>query len=332
MTIVIQSGASGGGGTTTSQGLYVDDIVYRLVRDCGDYPPDSVLIWRWLRDRYRRVWRACDWSFAHKECQLITDAEISSDSVTVTNGSTTVTETTSDAKWTSSVIGMRFRKTGDSTRYTIANWTNSNPDTLTLDRAYEGTSGTVQGYKIFQDTYALATDTGEVGNIVDTTTSRGLLQTSLQELDVWIPSRPGSGNPTYWALAGLDANNVNQIQLYPCPKESRGYLIRYTQEGPLLVGGASQLIPPIFESLLVAGWKADYWGWRANLEDPLPSGVEQAWYGSYEMQFAKELQEMVSHEFRSSVPVRVKLADRYTGHRYLRASKFASRHSSWELP
>lgn len=330
MPIVVQPGIPTP--AVTGQQTYLDDLVYRLVRDCGDTPPDSVLVWRWLRDRYRRIWGACSWSFAQKEYQVITTAAISSDSVTVTKGSATVTETTSDSKWTTAVIGRKFRASPDSTWYTISNYSNANPDTLTLDRVYEGTSATLAGYKIFQDTYSLSSDTGEITALLDTTRGFPLEQISLQESDRMYPGRATSGGPFMWALAGMDTSNIPKIQFYPIPSESHGYLVRYIQQPPYLVSGSSVIIPQVFESLLVNGWKADYWGWRSTLSTPSPSGAEQGWYGTYEMAFMRELNEMVAREYRSSVPTKLHLHPRYTWHRALRSNKFGSRHYFWELP
>jgi hypothetical protein len=331
MPVVLQP-ASPVASTTATQGIAVDDLVYRLVRECGDVPPDSVLTWRWLRDRYRRIWGACPWEFSKKEYRLVTVAPISSDSVTVTNASTTVTETTSDGKWTSSVIGRKFRRTADNTWYDISSYTNSNPDTLTLDRNYEGTSGATAGYKIFQDTYSLADDTGEITSIVNTSNGGELTQVTLQELDCGFPNRATTGTPVYYALAGRDSNNIMRVQLYPIPDAIRGFMVRYIQEAPFLVSGASIIIPQVFESLLVAGWKADYWSWRSTLTNPAPTGIEQAWYGTHESEFARELQEMVNREYRSCGPKRFVPHSRYTWHRDYRANKSVPRHTIWELP
>jgi len=292
-----------------------------FVRECGDRPPDGVLALRWLNDRYRQIWGAVPWGFAHKNAILQTTAQIESDSVTVTNASLTVTETTSDAKWTSAVVGREFRATGDNEYYTIAGYTNANPDTLTLDRVYEGTTGTVHGYSVHQRIYALSSEVGQILTMTDLNHQRPLERVSQQELDYIDPSRATYGEPRWYAPSGRDGNDIQQVELYYIPDEAYGISYSYIQEAPYVVGGEAKLVPQVFQSLLKHGWKADYWHWRCAFEDA--RGAEQAQAGQEELLFQYELNQMIAREMQNEPPKRIEMAGQYTSHRYRRgAGKF----------
>lgn len=302
--------------TASSQGRDVGSILAQFMRECGDRPPDPVLALVWLNDRYRQIWAAAPWNFARKDALLSVVDDITSDSVTVTNGSATVTETTSDSKWTSAVIGRYFRKTGDNQAYQISSYANANPDTLTLDRVYEGTSGTVKGYRIYQNIYSLATDVGQIEFFVDLKNQRELQRVDRAYLDAAFPNRPDPGPPLYWAPIGRDSNDIQQIELYPIPDAAFGISYRYVQEAPYITGGEAKTVPQVFEALLKAGLLSNYWSWRAAHDDA--TGQEQARSGYYELEFSKQLNEMVVREYQNEPQRSLELMPQYTWHRTIR--------------
>ena len=329
MPVVVQQ-STPSAATSSSQGRSADGLLETFQREAGDRPADSVLALRWLGERYRQVWASVPWEFARKADTLQTVDDITSDSVTVTINSTTVTETTSDSKWTSAVIGRKFRATGDDEYYTIDGYSNANPDTLTLDRAYVEATATVKGYKIFQNLYSLNAEVGQIQEIVDLTTGKPLERVNIQWLANAFPERATVGPPKVWAPAGRDSNDIQQIELYPVQDAIRSYEYRYIQEAPYVEGGDAALVPQVFESLLRHGWLANYWSWRSRQDDA--TGQENAWFGQEELLFQKELNEMVARESQNMLPQKLKLARRFTRHRALRSLPYRSFHSADELP
>jgi hypothetical protein len=328
MPVVVRTSAPSAS-TASNQGRDAGEILETFIRECGDRPPDGLLALRWLNDRYRQIWGAVPWNFAKKNAILQTTAEITSDSVTVTNGSTTVTETTSDGKWTSSVVGREFRADSDNEYYTISAYSNANPDTITLDRAYEGTTGTVHGYTIFQRIYTLANDVGQILTMTDLNHQRPLECVSQQELDYVDPNRGTYGEPRWYAPIGRDSNDIQQVELSFIPDEAYGISYSYVQEAPYITGGEAKLVPQVFQSLLKHGWKADYWHWRCAFEDA--RGAEQAYAGQEELLFQYELNQMIAREMQNEPPKRMQLANQYVSHRYQRG---AGKFQKWnhELP
>ena len=301
-----------------------------MQRECGDRPPDGLLALRWLNDRYRQIWQASPWEFARKRDVFTTADDITSDSVTVTNLSATVTETTSDGKWSASVIGRKFRATGDDEYYGIAGYSNANPDTLALADAYVGATATVKGYRIFQNLYSLNVEVGQLEGITDLSTGVPLREVNAAWLDSAFPNRSGVGIPRVYAVLGRDANDIQQVELYPIPNDDRIYEYPYVQEAPYLTGAEAKLVPQVFEQLLKSGWLADYWGWRATMDDA--TGQERAHAGYNELLFSRQLQEMAVREAQNQGPSVIRLAPRYVRHRYIRSWPFRLRHNADEMP
>jgi hypothetical protein len=238
--------------------------------------------------------------------------------VTVTEGSTTVTETVTDENtWSTDIEGRYFRAAGDNAFYPISSFTDGTPDSLTLARPYEGETGTDKSYSIFQHIYSLGSDVGRLDGISDVNQVKYLREISSDHLDAAFPNRGDYGESALWANAGRDVNDIQQVELYYVPSSVRGLQYRYKQEAPYLTGGDSSVVPQIFTSLLRHGWKADYWRWRGSMDDA--TGQEQAWSAQEEMLFSKELVEMSARELQNRPPMKMRLADRYTRHRFYRA-------------
>lgn len=319
MPIVEQGGIVAS--TTSSQGVAVDSLISRFARECGDFPPDGKLALNWLEDRYRQVWSASDWPFAIKFGVFQTVAKITAGTVTVTNNSATVSETTTnDNGWSSSVEGRFFRATGDNTFYEIPTFTNGTPDTITLQRVYEGSTATEKGYTIFQHVYSLGSDVGRIENLVDLNQGQPLREVNQNHLDMVFPNRPSYGEPQLWANSGRDENDIYQVELYYIPSSVRSFQYRYIQEAPYLTSGDQKTVPHAFESMLRHGWKADYWRWRATMNDA--KGQEGAWAAQEELLFNKELSEMSAREAQNRPPQKIKMAERYIRHRFKRNNRY----------
>ena len=92
---------------------------------------------------------------------FVTKAELTTGTVSVTNGSTTVTSKDASGNdadnFTNVSAGDYIKVANDNTTYEVASVdTASSPDTVTLSDAYLGTTDADATYKIFQDTYALS--------------------------------------------------------------------------------------------------------------------------------------------------------------------------------
>lgn len=301
-----------------------------MQREASDAPPDILLAREWLRHRYATVLERQPWNFLHKEATFSTVAEITAGTVTVTLGSATVTETTSNANgWSSSVEGRYFRRDGDNEFYPIDTFGDANPDTLTLNRVYEGATATASGYTIFQRYYALASDLREVLSMARINDSPGEMEeVSQDQINIGIGNRPTLGIPFFWAMAGMNSSNVPRVELYPIPDEARGILYHYLQSTPDLADGDTTIFPQVTYGLLRSGWLADYWSWRCARSDAPSQCIAMS--QKMEAEFERRLKEMEIREVGNMAPQRLKFARRHTAHRL--GSKFGHSSATLRLP
>jgi len=295
-----------------------------MVLECGDNPPNPVISLDWLQHRYESILSRAPFNFLVIEATFNTVAEITAGTVTVTLGSATVTETTSNANgWSSSVVNRYFRASGDTEFYLIDAFGDANPDTLTLNRVYEESTATTKGYRIFQRFYSLASDVREVISMVRIDSPVPMIESSQAELDYAFPHRSRLGNPGIYSPAGTDSSDNLQVELYPIPDEAKGILYRYIQETPALIDADVNLIPQVPFGLLKSGWMSDYWSWR-NAFDNAPANAANL-SAQKEAEFEKRLAELVLREAANIPPVKLRLSDRLIRHRVRRVNKFGRR-------
>lgn len=104
-----------------------------------------------------RLYQYHDWPYYldFKNGVITTNDDYVTGTIDVTNGSTAVTG--NSTVWTSAMVDRKIRVSSERPYYRIAS-INTGAQTLVLDRAYQGDTGTAQGYAIFQDEYRLNPD------------------------------------------------------------------------------------------------------------------------------------------------------------------------------
>ena len=302
----------------------------QVMRECGDHPADPLLAQQWFQDRYNSVCERAPWPWLLRESTFSTVAAITAGTVTVTAGSATVSETTTNANgWSSSVEGRYFRRDGDSEFYPIDTFTNGTPDTLTLNRVYEGDTGTVKGYTIFQRIYSLASDCRMVLNMCVIDSPTPMIEVSQMQMDDAILNRPSEGSPpSYWASIGRDSSDLMRVELYPSPDEAHGILYHYIQSTPTVADQDASIIANVNHSVLRAGWMSNYWAWRAAHDDaPAERCLEMS--KRYELEFERRLQEMVIRECPNWAPQPLRWRHRVWKHR---RGKFDTARDNIRLP
>lgn len=173
-----------------------------------------------------------------KRTTLTTAAPITTGTVAVTNGSTTVTSKDASGvdadNFGSVAAGQYFRVTGDETSYQIDSVdTSLSPDTATLETAYVGTTATAASYTILQDEYSVSdTDFGELrvvgfGEAVQWYSgvpgSRPRAEVKVVEHRTLFDAcggdfhRDESGKPVLVARQGSDSSNNPVFKLWPYP-------------------------------------------------------------------------------------------------------------------
>jgi hypothetical protein len=278
------------------------------------------LIDGWLNKRYARVLQATDWKGieAHATIQTQAAYQSSTDSVTLTVGSAAVTG--AGTAWTNAITGQKFYRPGDNAIYGA---TYVSSTSLTLDRAFEGdgvdAAGTVftaAQYVLMQNVYGLPPDCSSVVSILNPVDGLPMDGMSKAELDRSVGPRTLIDNPEIYAIYDdspeTDPPVLHQVEFYPPPRYSRGFVLDYRRAALGFDGGntSGSPLPFVTDGVLLAGVRADI----AKELKELGQAV------AYEAEFDGELKAVikVEHEQRRKKPV-MRMAARFTRHRFLRA-------------
>ena len=213
-----------------------DDLLAEIALD-GD-SDTRTKIKRFLNRSYRRVATAYSWEELRTTARITTVAPYSTGTVDVTNGSATVMA--SGTTFTSgAAVGMKFSLGYGYPAYEIL--TVDSDTQLTLTATYAGATATGQTYKVYQDTYALASNVDSLNDKHVVLLSDGDdVPMRYETADGWarygyLPST--EGRPSRFRRVD-DSSSAKQIQLWPVPDAA--YLIEYAyQKMPADMSGDS---------------------------------------------------------------------------------------------
>jgi hypothetical protein len=280
------------------------------------------LIDGWLQARYTSVLSATDWADlkAHTSLQTQAAHQSTTDTVTATVGSAAVTG--AGTTWSGAISGQAFYVPGDTVTY-IATYVSAT--SLTLDRPYEGKSGNPAGmvyagsaYTLMQNVYALPADCKSVVTVLDPITNTPLTPLTKDGLDVYAGPRTRVGYPQAWAEYGNTPETnppvAHQIELFPPPRDSRGFPLEYLRTANPFSGEntSDSPVPFISPAVLLFGVRADC---AVHLEK-----YTQA--TGYELQFEKELGRLLLAEHsQRRTKTSLKMANRFTRHRLARLDR-----------
>lgn len=158
-----------------------------------------------IRMALDRVYNFHEWPYYVQEGTLRTVAVYNDGEVDVTNGSTTVTGTTT--AFTDDMVGRKFRVSGEKAYYKIAEVVSGTE--LTLAEEYRGDTDTGLDYEIFKDEYRLAADVGKYKIIRQLENGMALVSIYPDSFDTIIPTPESYGEPTYEIFRGTKLDIYN---------------------------------------------------------------------------------------------------------------------------
>jgi len=257
----------------------------------------------YIRERYRSILDEVDWRTLEISAVLQTIAEYITGTVTVINGSTTLSG--ASTVWTSAMTGRRYRTAASSPIYTV---TYVSTTEFTLDRAYEGVSGAALGYRLFQNIYSLAATAAEIKSFRNPHLSIDLDEVSRESFDEAYPARPAHGEPSAYQLHDLDSSGYTTVELYPIPAAVRGLPYRYIERPADLTAVADAIPTWLHAGTLTEGVFADL----AVITDQLSAADR------HQRNFDEGLNRMRRQEARRRPPRQIQMASRFSSHRRLR--------------
>ena len=270
---------------------------------------DLELVTAWINEAYREILDTHPWKGLEADAVLQTVASYAAGTANATLASAAVTGT--GTAWTAGMTGRRFRVDGHNEFYAF---TYVSATSGTLDRAYEGATVTGAAYKIFQNTYALASPVKYLQFVTNLTLQRPLTLKTRAELEAMAPARMAVGEPQYYAPVSDTAESappvLHQIELYPIPSLAAGYPYTYQKAVESFDGTNTTSSPAPWVSPDAIGAGA-----RRRI-----LAYQKDWKGEDNARKAFEawLERMVRVESARVGPVRVRMAERYTRHRTAR--------------
>lgn len=268
---------------------------------------DADLLDGWIADRYQRILDALAWKRRTIQTTLQTVAPYSTGTVSATAGSTTVTG--SGTTWTATHTGIRLRFTGREEWYTF---TRTGATAGTLDRPFEGTTGSGLSYTLYQPLLTLPSDCRIVAG-------------DLLEMQTGAPIHPepelrdtGATGPPQYYRAVMDSTGTPpqmRLELWPAPDAVRSIRIEYTAEDTAFAQGvdsstSASMLPWVREGCLVAGVEDDGRTHMATL-DPAHAAVHLQAAGKAGLRYEAQLEDMKRTAMANIPPQRLKLAPRY---------------------
>jgi len=201
--------------------MQVSDVARRVLLDTAS-DAGHVACAEWVAERYRELVTKVKYRHLRKIGELVQPATLQTGTVTVTQGSRTVTpDAAALAVWTAvpdnSLLG-RFFRGQDQEWYRIAQFTGG---TLTLESPYVVASAAGIGYSIAARYLTLAPDARWLGDFVHMRSRAQLRVVSLAELDLDSPARlSGQGTPSTVAEIGVGPDaagnpDVRVVEVYP---------------------------------------------------------------------------------------------------------------------
>lgn len=214
-----------------------------------------------INEVYRDVWAVQDWWFLVKRGVINTVARYDTGTISVTNGSTAATLSSSPAVGLGSFTGRVLLTIGDvsdnNAVYRISSHT-AGSTTITLDAAYTGDDNTTATYKIYQDSYSAPVDLGKLLKPKRYGRSFPMEPIGMGDMADIKSSDQSEGKPAVFSLIDFattgDPTTARQLVVHPYPDAT--YRIEFTYKQQLnteLSGTTQPLIPDEYRHILVYG-------------------------------------------------------------------------------
>lgn len=221
-----------------------DDMILRVQRLLGNHTQlTNPIVGELVNSRHRHLLESNDWARKKQEININTSADVSSGTITMTNGDATVAASgtpfaSGDVGKYISVIDQLF-VIGTFTSSSSVEITDLNGTTVT----YPGTTASGESYVMFQRWYSL---TAGVESINSVFYKIRLKEKDLGFLDALDPLRTTTSDPTYFARGPRDQSSTNdlvRIELWPRPSAAISVTLGVTLGHTDLAGVTNPIVP-----------------------------------------------------------------------------------------
>jgi hypothetical protein len=249
---------------------------------------------QFVRDRYRKMLDARDWSATVKEAEFILKPAKSAGTVAVTQSSTQVVGT--GTAFAATDIGRQFKAGIGSPIYTITD-VDVSGQILTLDRIFGPVSNAGITYYIVDAYVTPPEDFLRFLNITDPLQGWKLRHwITANELNTMDPMRTFFGQPYLLADRMFSVNGATagrpQYEAWPYSTAGRTLYYTYIQRGDDLVDADDLPIWPIRSDIIVQGALCDVARWPGTTTQPNPYFSRPDNWQYYDLEFRDRMVEI----------------------------------------
>lgn len=246
---------------------------------------DIFLAQQFIRDAYRQICDRRPWSGLRAENQIQFNNQKIDGTVAVTNGSPTVTGTSTS--FASTDIGRQFKAGVGCPIYTI---TNVAGQVLTLDQNVGIASGTGLSYVVFDGYVTMPADFKKLIVAVDPQTGYKLRHWVTQDqLLRWDPQRNFFGLPYALVDRRYNSSGIIQYEAWPYSTAQRVVSYFYTKQAADLTNDGDVPIWPIRSDIIVSLALAYLCRWPGTADQPNLMFGQPAVMQSYRAEFEDKM-------------------------------------------
>ncbi len=225
----------------------------RVAQETGlDTTTDATTLGAWVNAAYKQVCGIDNWPWLLKLGTIQTVADISTGTVSINAGSTSLTFSSAPANSVANQYMIQFTATS-SDWYLISAHTGAST-AATLSVPFNGAvniSGAA--YILRKVFYSLASDCDRIVDARQSRTKAKLGAVDIRTFDRYLPDPTATADPVYYYLAGVDTNKYWQVGFYPIPNTAENIQIRYLSMPADMTNTDTPNLPEKFHDVLVYG-------------------------------------------------------------------------------
>lgn len=218
-----------------------------------DTTNDATKLTAWINSAYQYISGLYNWPWLVKNGTIQTVTQITTGTVTINAGSTSLTFSSGPAVSVANQYMIRFDTVSDDW-YNISSHSAASTS-ATLASAFLGTSNLTAGtYTLRKVYYSMPSDCDRIIDLRQAITKIKLVPVDIRTFDVYLPDPSSVSTPVYYAPVGLDTSKNWQITLYPVPDQTMNIQVRYLQTITALSSGSDvPIVPAKFHDAIVFG-------------------------------------------------------------------------------
>lgn len=203
------------------------EVAGRLRLDVANKADEATLVKRWLNQSGQEIWGKFNWPFALDRQVVQTVADITTGTVSVAAGGTSVTG--SSTAFATDDIGkfIQFSSSNDWYKITAV----GSATDLTIEAPYTQTSALSAGtYTIRKMFYSLGSSVEKVLTIRQAISPVKLVPVHFSDLDRYLPNPEGTSSPQHYVVWGYDGSNNWTFTLNPFPDSIMNLEVRFKKK------------------------------------------------------------------------------------------------------